>query len=198
MQKCLHVLLQGAIQEMNLEMWLFLNFLKSWIWKQNGLKLLVEKDLTWIVTGSVNYFINFVWIFFSAIYRTKKYLLSCTPYSGRTVAPVTPVAKGGNKCMLCCGNSVGNAPASLRANDRGFWQHQDRRSKVGLSLHHITWHPMWGTSTSNGNWRIPAPGKFILCWARKLHRRKIELCSSNWPKPGKFWWSEEPVRQTLC
>ena len=39
----------------------------------------------------------------------------------RTVAPVTLMAKGETKCTRCCGNSVRDAPASLRANDRGFY-----------------------------------------------------------------------------
>ena len=31
------------------------------------------------------------------------------------------MAKGETKCTQFCGNSVDDAPASLRANDRGFW-----------------------------------------------------------------------------
>ena len=52
------------------------------------------------------YYINFVWIFFSAIYRTKKYLLPCTPYSGGTVAPVKTMAKGGTKTGCGCIDDV--------------------------------------------------------------------------------------------
>ena len=37
-----------------------------------------------------------------------------------------PMAKGGTKSTQCCGNSVGDASASLRTNDRGF-------SKVNLA-----------------------------------------------------------------
>ena len=32
-----------------------------------------------------------------------------------------PMAKGGTKSTQCCGNSVGDASASLRTNDRGFF-----------------------------------------------------------------------------
>ena len=68
------------------------------------------------------------WVFFT--FPFKKGTFPFLPHwwsfcffiaSTKPSAPVKPMAKGGTKSTQCCGNSVGDAIASLRANDRGFY-----------------------------------------------------------------------------